>query len=228
MKIQILSIILIAISLFYKELNAISPFPKVNTEKYFSIGDSAVLPSAYNKLHLGIEIEVTPFILKGYILQGWLSLGNAPFRLRINMAQNNIPNFFLDKKIAKEKLKSISLNMDFFLKEQFNGIYFTGGLAYFNQNIHTKEPILNNNNQNNIQEYSHFENNSIAISLGMGYNFFFYKGFYIAPWLGFHTRLNNGQNIEMTPDFTYKPTFVYPEIAFKIGWHIGRYNKYQY
>lgn len=226
MKIQILTLFMsVAMSFFYKELNAISPFQKNEKDKLLNLIDSTTLPSAYDRLHLGVELEVAPFVLKGYILQGWLSLGNAPFRVRINMAQSYIPAFMLDKKIEKEQLKSISLNLDFFLKKHFNGMYFTGGLAYFSQNITSKNPIINSTIIN-AQEYNTFENNSVAISLGIGYNYFFYKGFYIAPWAGFHTRINNGKDLILSTDFTYKPTLVYPELALKIGWHIGRYSKH--
>ena len=184
------------------------------------------LPSAYDKLHLGIELELSPFILKGYILQGWLSLGNAPFRLRVNMAENDMPKFMLDKRIEKERINSIGAYLDFFLKPQFTGLYFTGGIHYFAQNITTKDTLVNNSSLIlNPISYNKLAHNSIMISLGLGYNYYFYKGFYIAPWAGFHTRMSNTRAKNWAQDFTYEPQLLYPEVALKIGWHIGRKKK---
>ncbi|MGZ3941895.1 MAG: hypothetical protein ACXVOH_07365 [Bacteroidia bacterium] len=153
------------------------------------------------KTTLGIEQDVLPYVLKGYIGTLWVGFDN--YRYRVSYAQAATPAFTHGKGIGKDVVNALGLSFEFFKNKDFKGPWFGPGIGYWNNNITTV-------NGDKIT------NQSVVFSLGGGYSYFLNKFLYISPWLALHTRVS-GIDYIYVGDYTYKPAVFTPEVSFKIG-----------
>lgn len=157
--------------------------------------------SKENRLTIGIEQDILPYIFKGYFLSGWI--GQEDFRYRLSYAESTIPKFILGEDIASDRVYAFGISYEYFVKENFQGLWFGPGFGYWRNLIKTK------NNQT-------LTNKSIIFSLGGGYNLKITNWLYCSPWLALHTRISG--NLEINTGLeSYKPLLFTPEASFKIG-----------
>ena len=163
---------------------------------------SQELSSAYYHVHAGIEQDILPYFLKGFNISAWAGMKNT--RLRFNYAQANTPKFWMADGIVKERIAATQVAVDFFLKKDFKGFWFGPGLGHWQTSLMTEQ-----------QEKRNFP--GIVFSAGSGYNWNFYKGFYLSPYIAGHMRISGTKNIEMGTLY-YRPSLMFPEISLKLGW----------
>lgn len=163
---------------------------------------SQELPNAYQPLYGGIEQDILPYLLKGYNLSAWAGMHRT--RLRFSYTQVNTPKFWMREGITKERIVASQLALDFFFKDDFKGFWFGPGVGHWQTKVETAK-----------LEKREFP--GLVFSLGSGYNWNFYKGFYLSPYIAGHLRISGTRNIEMGT-LQYRPSLMYPEISLKLGW----------
>lgn len=157
--------------------------------------------SEESKTTVGLEQDVLPYVLKGYIGTLWIGFDN--YRYRLSYAQAATPAFTHGKGIIKDVVNALGLSFEFFKNKDFKGLWFGPGLGYWSNNITTAGG-------------DKLSNQSVVFSLGGGYNYFLNKFLYISPWVALHTRVSGVYEIYVG-DYTYKPVIFTPEVSFKIG-----------
>lgn len=161
--------------------------------------------NAYSTLYWGIEQDPLPYILKGFILSGWMGLKNT--RIRGTYAEANTPSFFRRPGINYERTKASHLGVEFFFTKEFKGFWVGPSLGYW---------------WNRIKNEDLYQRDfwSGVFSVNGGYNWYIFKGFYISPYLAGHLRISGTKNI-ILGTLDYQPRLFTPEISLKIGWRFG-------
>ncbi len=173
------------------------------------MAQSDTLKSDYKPLYLGVEQDVLPYVLRGFILTAWGGIHRT--RLRVSYAQAYTPAFFRPKNIDSERVIAMGLSLEFFLKDKFKGFWFGAGGGAWIQQVRLPNP----NGQVVMHPFT-----SVIFSGGCGYNYYLWKGLYISPWVAIHTRLS-GNRPMMLEGIEYKPKLIIPEVSIKLGWRIG-------
>ena len=161
------------------------------------------------KMHIapffGVKQDPQPYFFKGWTLSAWMGLKQA--RIRGTFAAANTPAFFRRSGINFERTNASHLSIDFFFKDQFKGFWAGPALGYW---------------WNRIKSEDQYQKNywSAIFSVGTGYNWYIFKGFYISPYLAGHLRITGTKDIMLGP-LEYKPRLFTPEISIKIGWRFG-------
>jgi hypothetical protein len=166
-----------------------------------SLRASAQNKPSPKKLIIGIEQDVLPYLLKGFIGTVWLGQGNS--RYRLSYAQATAPKFFIGEDLMSDKVKAVGLSYEYFFKDDFKGLWLGPGLGFWQNNI-----VFNNGSQ--------VKNQSFILTLGSGYNMNLTNWLYVSPWVSVHTRLTGTSEIKSFYEF-YKPAILTPEVSFKIG-----------
>lgn len=154
------------------------------------------------KIAIGIEQDVLPYVLHGFIGTGWV--GKNKIRIRMSYAEANTPSFILQNGFTKDRTRAFGISAEYFLKDDFKGFWFGPGIGYWNNEV-----VTANNYSDEVKSW--------VFTIGSGYNIFLWKGLYTTPWLALHTRVigNNSRFIEI---FKYTPLLCTPEVSVKLGW----------
>lgn len=152
-------------------------------------------------MSFGIEQDVLPYFLNGYILTGWI--GRDFSRYRFSYAEASTPGFYLSDNIASDNVKAFGLSYEYFFKENFLGLWFGPGIGFWTNSIESDLGLT-------------AINQSAIFTLGGGYNIPIGKFFYISPWVAVHSRVSGTQTIPLG-NTIYQPARFTPEVSFKIG-----------
>jgi hypothetical protein len=158
--------------------------------------------SVSSKISIGIEQDILPYVLNGFIGTAWA--GKNKFRVRLSYAEADIPPFVLQSGFQKDRTHAVGISAEYFLKDDFKGLWFGPGIGYWNN-----EATTTNNFKGEVQSW--------VFSLGGGYNIFLWKGLYTTPWLALHTRIA-GNNSRYIDNIKYTPMLFTPEVSVKLGW----------
>lgn len=152
-------------------------------------------------LSIGLEQDILPYILKGYIITGWA--GKNHLRARLSYAKAISPEFILQDGIQKDEVNAFGLSIEYFFKENFKGLWLGPGVGYWinHVDVNSVDPV---------------QNESFIFSLGGGYNYFLTDWLYISPWVATHFRISGTTEI-YTHGITYKPAVFTPEVSLKLG-----------
>ena len=71
------------------------------------------------KITIGIEQDILPYFLKGFIGTVWVGQGYS--RYRLSYAQATAPHFFIGEDLTSDKVKAVGLSYEYFFKEDFKG-----------------------------------------------------------------------------------------------------------
>jgi len=153
------------------------------------------------QLSVGIEQDILPYILKGYIVTAWI--GRDFFRYRFSYAQANTPDFTHGEGIDKERVNAFGLSFEYFFKEKYRGLWFGPGIGYWSNYVTTDDGTKGTNQ-------------SVIFSLGGGYNYYLNRWLYISPWLALHTRVSGSDKVNIGSTI-YTPALVTPEMSVKVG-----------
>jgi hypothetical protein len=153
------------------------------------------------KLTIGIEQDVLPYLLKGFIGTVWLGKGNS--RYRLSYAQATAPKFFIGKDLISDKVKAVGLSYEYFFKDDFKGLWLGPGLGFWQNDVTFENGITT-------------KNKSFILTLGSGYNISLSNWLYVSPWVALHTRLTGTNEVNAFYQ-SYKPAILTPEVSFKVG-----------
>ncbi|MCG8575495.1 MAG: hypothetical protein MI810_11470 [Flavobacteriales bacterium] len=163
-----------------------------------SFGQSKSKPAP---IHVGIEQDVLPYVLKGYI--GTLWIGRYYSRYRVSYAEANSPAFFLADGIAADKVKAFGISFEYFFNENFEGLWLGPGLGHWTNYLENTDGIT-------------AKNESFIFSFGGGYNFRLTNWLYTSPWVALHSRVSGNDDF-MIGSTNYQPAIFTPELSIKLG-----------
>lgn len=154
-------------------------------------------------LKFGIETDVLPFALNGYIGAAWIGQGH--FRVRALHASVKMPAIVVPDEFTNNRIRSTAVLIDYFREEGFRGWWIGGGYVLWDGSIALADRSAG-------AEYTtHLLNGSI------GYQFPFGDHFYLSPWAGMSIRVAGDKNIPVGSE-TFKPWLLNPELSLKGGW----------
>lgn len=170
----------------------------------FSFSQTPVInPENNTGIKFGAELDALPYITGGYYGSVWLGLEKQSLRIRPIVAKVNIPSFFLDDKYEKNTLKVYALVLDYFIEDNFEGIWLASGFEYWDATIKNKAGIS--------ADY-----NEYIFTVGGGYVWKFWGNLYINPWVAGHFHLAGDKEVQTGAD-VFKPAFFTPEFSLKVG-----------
>jgi hypothetical protein len=162
----------------------------------------ATSQTSAKKISIGVEEDLLPFATGGFF--GGLWAGKDHIRGRALIARVYKPDFIIKKGFSNNNVTAYALLADYFLKDNWNGWWAGAGIVYWRSSIKTSE------HQNTAQFKNTLLNGSI------GYNWKFYKNFYLSPWTGMHLRVAGDKEVKVD-DKTFNPPLLNPEASLKLG-----------
>lgn len=154
---------------------------------------------------LGTELDALPFITGGYYFS--VIGGYNQFRLRAMISQVNLPSFTYDNSLfSKSSLHVYALVLDYFFAPDARGLWIGGGFEHWGGTVESNE----------IGASGTF--GEWVSTLGTGYTWFFYKNFYLNPWVAVHAKIA-GDATAQVGNQTYSVHELQAEGSLKIGWY---------
>lgn len=160
--------------------------------------------TAENKFTAGFELDALPYATGGYFGAFWAGQGH--WRGRLIVARATKPEFLLPDGYSDNHIRAYALLADYFFQPDFRGWWLAAGLVHWDAEIRY-DPDRRSG------AYK-----SYLLSGGAGYNWKFYRNFYLSPWVGLHVRIAGDDHVAF-PTGTYKPPMFNPEGSLKVGWH---------
>ena len=158
--------------------------------------------------YIGIEQDVLPYFLKGWIACAWV--GQNKTRLRIAYAHATSPDLFNPDGFTNSKTRALGFQFEQFFKPEFKGFWVGPGIGYWWNTIDSEVDT-----ENPSQSFE-----SLIISLGGGYNWYLWKGLYVSPWVAGHLRVSGNHALEFS-NGSFTPWRVTPEVSVKVGWRFN-------
>lgn len=155
-----------------------------------------------SKLHFGIEQDLLPYATGGYFAGFWA--GKKHVRVRTILARVHKPDLIVTKGFTNNKVTAYALVGDYFLKEDWKGWWAGSGLVYWNSSIQSEEKL------------STISYKNVLLNGSLGYNWKFYKQFYLSPWAGLHLRVGGAKRVDVDGR-TFAPALLNPEASVKVG-----------
>ncbi|HVV07084.1 MAG TPA: hypothetical protein VHC96_22805 [Puia sp.] len=166
-----------------------------------SSGQKTPAPSGFTG---GVEADVLPFLTGGYYMSVWG--GYKHVRYRIVLTEVNTPQFLLPEKFSNNEIEAYALIADYFFHRDFQGCWIGTGLEWWKGQIDTRDASATG-------RYTAY-----LYTIGTGYVWNIYRGFYLNPWAGAHLKVG-GDHFAHVGLLEYTPPLLTPEVSFKIGWH---------
>lgn len=155
-----------------------------------------------SKLHFGIEQDLLPYATGGYFAGFWA--GKNHVRVRTLMARVHKPDLIVKEGFTNNRVTAYALVGDYFLKEDWKGWWAGSGLVYWKSTIQSKERVSTKSYKN------------VLVNGSLGYNWMFYKQFYLSPWAGLHLRVGGDKKVGVDGR-TFTPALLNPEASIKVG-----------
>jgi len=152
----------------------------------------------------GLELDFLPYATGGYF--GGIWAGKGHWRGRLLAAKATKPDFLLPDGFSENNIHAYALLADYFLQPDFRGWWLAAGAVYWDNNIRYDAD----------QRSGGYK--SYLLSGGAGYNWKFFRNFYLSPWVGLHVRIAGDDTVAF-PTTTYQPPRLNPEGSLKVGWH---------
>ncbi|TRZ44481.1 hypothetical protein [Robertkochia solimangrovi] len=154
-------------------------------------------------LSAGLEVDVLPYVLNGYMGAAWVSKNH--FRLRALFAHVKMPDFITPDEFTNNKINSFAFLLDYYQKKDLSGFWIGGGPVIWDGSIQSEQ------RRSSVKYKSYLLNGSI------GYSLFLTKNLYLSPWAGLSFRFAGDKNITVD-GYDYDPPFLNPELSLKLGW----------
>lgn len=152
----------------------------------------------------GVQANIMPYILKGYNISSWIGKNNL--RLKGNVYRLNIPQTLLDHGYQNGKIEaSYGLSVDYFLNNNFQGIWFSLGFEYRQGSL---EHAL---------EADRGKFKKIIHSLEIGYNRYFTRNFYIGTTFAGNFLIDGDKNVRVGQRTAHFYQAL-PWMTFVFGW----------
>jgi hypothetical protein len=163
---------------------------------------SAVQPTIPDRISIGIEQDILPYLTGGYFFAAWA--GNHHFRGRAVLANVRKPDWIIPEGFTNNQVKAYALLGDYFLQVDWKGWWIGGGLVYWDSSIQSDAQLST----------THYQN--VLLNGSLGYSWKFWKRFYVSPWAGMHIRVGGDTDVVVDGKHFTPPLFN-PEASIKIG-----------
>jgi len=156
------------------------------------------------KITIGIETFGLPYFSGGS--GGTIWLGKNHFKVRGGIANLKTPSVYLRDGFENDSFKLTVFNIEYFLRENYNGLWFGSGIDSFNGTIGHEDEI-------ELGSYEH-----VRWGLNMGYSYKLINNFYINTWGGLYTLIIGDTETQVGSRTVYFDDSV-PIISIDLGWH---------
>ncbi len=156
------------------------------------------------RLAAGLELDFLPYATGGYFGAAWVGKGH--WRGRCIVAKATKPDFLLPDGYSHNTIRAYAVLADYFPRLEFSGWWLAGGFVYWDASIRLDTPA-------ETRPYK-----SYLASAGAGYNWKFYRHFYLSPWAGLHVRVAGDDSVDFQTR-PFKPPLFNPEGSLKVGWY---------
>ena len=172
--------------------------------------NAQVLPDSSRTFRaMGTEADVLPYMTGGYYGSVWYATGHLRYRAVVTRVTT--PDFMLKDQFTDNRMMVYTLLADYFFRPYARGWWLGGGFEYWDAEIRTELK----------RETAGYQ--SYIATLGGGYVWRFWKGFYLNPWGAVHYRIGGDQEVAVDRQM-FRPARFVPEGSLKLGWMI-RLNK---
>lgn len=153
---------------------------------------------------IGLEQDILPYLTQGYFIGGWAGKGRV--RARVLTAHVHKPEWITPEGFTNNQVTAYALLGDYFLKEDWDGWWLGAGMVYWDSSIQLPSG-------SNTTFYENWMLNG-----SVGYQWKFYRNFYLCPWAGLHLRIEGDKEVSIDGSSFTTPLFT-PEASLKIGWY---------
>ena len=152
---------------------------------------------------IGTELDVFPYATGGWYAS--LFGGYETIRLRGVVARSNLPAFVRPDGIDEQQVMAYAGIIDFLFKRGFDGWWLGFGYEYWDTQYRSSDGVA--------------QVGSNVLTVGGGYIWRFWEGFYLNPWAAAHVVLNAEERITVGST-SFVPAGVLPEVSLKLGWNL--------
>jgi hypothetical protein len=156
------------------------------------------------KISIGVEQDVLPYVTGGYYAAAWC--GKNHVRGRVLMANVHKPGFITPDGFINNRVTAYALLFDYFLKTGWKGWWAGAGLVYWDSNI-----------QHTTAGNTAYYRNTL-LNGSVGFQWKFYKNFYLCPWAGIHVRVGGARHVTVDGR-SFSTPVLNPEASLKAGWY---------
>lgn len=153
---------------------------------------------------IGLEQDFLPYATGGYYAAAWA--GKSHMRVRALVAHVNKPSFTVPDGFTNNTVTAMAIVGDYFLKTSFEGWYISAGIVKWNSSIQSNLRLSTSNYENTL------------INGSIGYNWKFYKNFYLSPWAGLHLRVGGAEKV-YADGTSFNTPPITPEASIRVGWY---------
>lgn len=159
---------------------------------------------AQSTFTIGIEQDALPYLTGGYFGAVWAGKGHV--RGRALLARVHKSDFITPDGFTNNRTTAYALLADYFLKEDWKGWWLGAGLVYWDNTIQSDRKLTTAPYHN------------ILLNGSLGYNWKFYRHFYLSPWAGMSLRVGGASKVTVDNQ-SFIPPLLNPEASVKLGWH---------
>lgn len=152
----------------------------------------------------GLEQDLLPYATGGYYAGVWA--GKSHVRGRALLAHVHKPDFITPDGFTNNIVTAFALVGDYFLKSNWSGWWLSGGLVFWDSSIQSNQQLSTVTYQNTMLNGS------------LGYQWKFYKNFYLSPWAGLHLRVGGAKTVTVD-GMSFDTPLLTPEASLKVGWY---------
>ena len=156
------------------------------------------------KLSIGIEQDLLPYVTGGYYAAAWC--GKNHVRGRALVAHVHKPGFITPEGFTNNRVTAYALLVDYFLNTGWKGWWAGAGLVYWDSSI-----------QRTAAGNTAYYGNTL-LNGSIGFQWKFYKNFYLCPWAGLHLRVGGAQHVTID-GASFSTPVLNPEASLKAGWY---------
>lgn len=153
---------------------------------------------------IGLEQDLLPYLTQGYFIGGWA--GKDHVRVRALTAHVHKPEWITPEGFTNNQVTAYALLGDYFLKDDWSGWWLGAGVVYWDSSIQRTSG-------GNTTFYENW-----MINGSLGYQWKFYKNFYLCPWAGLHMLIGGQKDVTVDGASFTTPLFT-PEASLKVGWY---------
>lgn len=157
-----------------------------------------------NSFTAGLEQDILPYITGGYFAGIWAGKGHI--RGRALLVRVHKPDFILPEGFTNNRTTAFALLGDYFLRNNWRGWWAGAGLVYWKNTIQTDAHL----GTASFDQY--------LLNGSLGYNWKFWRNFYLSPWAGLHIQVAGDKEIPVDGKI-FRPSLLNPEASLKLGWH---------
>ncbi len=154
---------------------------------------------------VGVEQDVLPYLTQGYYAAVWAGQGH--WRLRALTAKVTKPDFLTPTGFTNNQVNAYAILIDYFLRDDASGWWLGAGYVYWQSSIALAA----------VPGVERGYNNQL-LNGSIGYQWKFYKQWYLSPWAGMSMRTGGPKYVSIDQN-TFKTSLLNPELSLKIGWY---------